>query len=92
MQKLPDGVKAYSKIGPFNQDTIPKGLLKTHNTKSGVWALLEVQAGQVRYVITEAEDQGEHILNNDKSGVIAPLHIHHLEIIEDVQFTVTFCK
>ena len=83
---------AYKTIGPFTESTVPSGLLREHNTKRGVWGLLEVESGEVRYVITEAGHEDDLMLTPERSGVIAPEHKHHLVLVGAVQFTVTFYK
>lgn len=90
MQCIPDSAEAYRTIGPFHQDSLPIGLLREHNTKAGVWGLLEVLAGEVKYVITQPGEESEHILSQACPGVIAPEQKHHLVLISDVNFQITF--
>lgn len=92
MHTIPDDVKPYSTIGPFDQASVPKGLLREHNTKAGVWGHLEVKSGQVNYVITQPGFEGEHVLTCDNPAVIVPEHKHHLELTGDVTFNITFFR
>ncbi len=90
MFTLPDTAQPYRTIGPFTQDSLPTGLLREHNTKDGVWGLLEVLEGAVKYVITEPGEEAEHLLSSALPGVIAPQQKHHLILIGDVTFQIRF--
>ncbi|MEM7501582.1 MAG: DUF1971 domain-containing protein [Pseudomonadota bacterium] len=87
---LPHTVTPYRTIGPFDQSTLPKGLLRDHNTKAGVWGLLEVLSGEVQYEVTEPGHAGTFTLSPSHPGVIVPLQKHHLKLTGDVTFRITF--
>ena len=92
MEVLPKSVEPYRTIGPFDQDTIPKGLFREHSTKRGVWGLLEVESGSVRYVVTDPTHAASYVLDRTCAGVIVPEQKHHLEILGDVRFQITFYR
>ena len=46
---LPDGLVAYRRTPVFDQDTIPAGLRREHRTASGVWGLITVLEGRLRF-------------------------------------------
>ena len=92
MTSLPDTVSPYRTIGPFTEDTLPVGLLKEHSTKAGVWGLLEVAEGQIRYIVTEEGHEASHLLTKGRPGVIVPQQNHHLELVGPVRFQITFHK
>ena len=92
MMNIPPTVEPYRTIGPFHQDSLPMGLLKNHNTKAGVWGLLEVIEGDIKYVITEVGNECEYLLSKTIPGVIVPEQKHHLELVGDVVFTITFFR
>lgn len=75
---LPEGAAPYRHLGPFDVDTIPKGLWREHNLKDGVWAVLSVEEGRIRFCWDDAEGgvllltQGQHLL-------VPPIVPHHLE-------------
>ncbi|MEM7431011.1 MAG: DUF1971 domain-containing protein [Pseudomonadota bacterium] len=91
MKQLPNDVAPYRTIGPFTEDTLPKGLLREHNTKAGVWGLLQIESGNVRYVITEpGEEEVLDLSEATPPAVIAPQQKHHLELTGAVQLQITF--
>ncbi len=92
LERLPADVSPYRTIGPFDETTLPKGLLSDHRTKAGVWGLLEVTSGSVRYVVCEPGMEREEVLAPGCPGVIVPEQRHHLALDGAVQFTVTFLR
>ena len=90
MKALPDHVKAYRATPVFDEATVPAGLLADHATKAGVWGVIEIEAGRLRYEITE---QGEtHELNVDHPGVVEPEVRHRVTPIGKVRFRVRFYR
>ena len=92
MQMLPQHLEPYRTVGPFDQDSLPSGFLSEHRTKAGVWGLLEVERGEIRYVITQPGEESSQLLSNSRPGVIAPQQRHHLELTGEVTFRVTFLR
>ena len=90
MNKMPHDVIAYNKTSNFQKSTVPKGLLKSHNTKAGVWGLLTVLKGVVKYIIEDSNE--EYILNSELKGVIEPEIKHHIVPSEDALFFIEFYK
>ncbi len=89
MKPLPPHVKAYKSTPVFTNETVPKGLLKNHNTKNGVWGLIHVKKGELEYTI---EDLETHILTPEKQGIVEPEILHHIKPIGVVNFYVEFYK
>lgn len=89
MKKLPDNVKPYKKTPIFNEITVPKGLLKNHNTKNGTWGLLTIEKGEIEYAI---EDQEKIVLSPNLLGVIEPEILHHIKPLGKVSFFIEFYK
>lgn len=89
MKSLPEHVQQYSASPVFTEETVPRGLLKDHNTKSGVWGLICVNEGELEYII---EDKETHILNPENKGVVEPEIKHHIKPLGPVSFTIEFYK
>ena len=61
MKALPPHVVVYQRTGEFTERNVPSGLLRSHTTKSGVWARIKVLEGRLRYrILTEPPE--EHVL------------------------------
>lgn len=89
MKSLPEHVQQYSTSPVFTGETVPKGLLKDHNTKSGVWGLICVNKGELEYII---EDKETHILTPENKGVVEPEIKHHIKPLGAVSFYIKFYK
>ena len=89
MKTLPEHVRAFRRTELFTRETIPKGLLRDHATKEGVWALIQVREGTLEYTIGDAE---VHVLDPGKNGVVEPMVPHHVTPLGEVSFYVEFYK
>lgn len=87
-EQLPEGLVAYRKTPVFDQDTLPNGLRKTHRTKAGVWALIHVVEGRLRYRCLEP--LSEQILSPGVTGIVRPEEAHEVEPLGAVRFYVEF--
>ena len=85
---LPSGLAAYRRTPVFDQDNLPPGLLHNHSTKAGVWALIHVLEGRLRYRITKPPS--ETMLTPGTPGVVLPQQLHEVEPVGSVRFFVEF--
>ena len=89
MKQLPDHVKAYKRTPDFDENTVPAGLLKNHNTKAGVWGVINVQEGKLEYTIV---NDSVEILSPSCYGIVEPEVVHHIKPLGAVSFFVEFYK
>ena len=47
--ELPDGLTTLGRAGPWDQDSLPAGLLRAHRTAEGRWGRLRVHDGAVDF-------------------------------------------
>jgi tellurite resistance-related uncharacterized protein len=85
---LPDGLEAYKRTPVFDQDTLPAGLRRAHRTKPGVWALIHVIEGRLRFRVLEPFEEME--LVPGKPGVVRPEQPHEVEPLGPVRMYVEF--
>ncbi|MCK9469360.1 MAG: DUF1971 domain-containing protein [Porticoccaceae bacterium] len=85
---LPEGLAPYRRTGELNEQTLPAGLRKDHSTKPGVWALIHVLEGRLRYCVP-AWDYDE-VLEPGKLGIVAPEVVHFVEPQGAVRMFVEF--
>ena len=88
-RELPEGFAEYKRTARFTQESVPAGLRSRHTTKAGIWALIHVTAGRLRYRIHEPFDE-EQILEPGTPGVVLPGVPHEVELLGDVSFSVAF--
>lgn len=88
---LPPDVAAYKRTPEFTVAAIPAGLLKDHATKAGVWGVIHVLAGRLRYVVDEAGIDA--VVTVGTRAVIRPQQRHRIApLTDDVRFFVEFLK
>ncbi len=91
MKEIPVKAQAYKKTPEFNEDTIPAGLLKAHQTKEGTWGKINVSEGELLYRILEPVVE-EIVLSPDKFGVVEPTVLHEVTPLGKVSFHVEFFR
>jgi len=85
---LPSGVEAYRRTSEFTEQTLPVGLRKDHATKPGVWALIHVLEGRLRYCVPSwCYDE---VLEPGTLGIVAPEVVHFVEPQGAVRLFVEF--
>ena len=88
--ELPPGASPYRRTPTFTEATVPRALTREHSTKAGVWGLVTVISGKLRYVVP-SEDL-ELVLDSDHWAVIKPEQVHYVRPIDEVEFYVEFWK
>ncbi len=87
-KSLPPGLVAYKRTPVFDQDTLPAGLRREHRTKAGVWGMIHVIEGSLRYRILDPFT--ETVLTPDTPGVVYPEQPHEVEPLGRMQMYVEF--
>ena len=92
METFPENLVCYHSTPEFTETTIPKGILKSHSTKDGVWGKIVIFEGSLKYRILATETRPEEviILNEALHGVVEPTVRHEVEPIGPVRFRVEF--
>lgn len=85
---LPAGLTAYKRTPTFDQDSLPAGLRREHRTKAGVWALIHVIEGNLRYRILDPFS--EQTLSIGTPGVVLPEQPHEVEPLGPLRMFVEF--
>lgn len=89
--ELPDDFRPYKRTAVFQAESVPAGLTSSHATKPGVWAKIQVLAGQLRYVVADPINQA-FLLDSEHVGTIAPEVAHYVQPEGTVQFYVEFYR
>ena len=79
--ELPAGLVCYRRTPCFTVDNVPQALLSSHSVKAGVWGLLRVVRGRVRYCL-DGQAQVSVIVPEGGAAVIAPEVSHHVEPLD----------
>lgn len=86
---LPEDARCYRRIGPFEADTIPAGLLRRHDLKPGVWGTLHIVAGSIHFCWDD-DVGGRRLLGAGDTMLVPPAVPHHLETEWPVTLTIAF--
>ena len=85
-------LECYKRTPEFSVENVPKALLSTHTTKAGVWGLIRVLNGSLRYHI-DAEPFGSLDVLAGGATLIEPEIPHHVEPLESsTMFVIEFCR
>ena len=90
MKDLPAGLTPYRRTPTFDEKTVPAGLLKDHQTKVGVWGVIQVTSGRLRYTIPSRGEEVE--LHAGLKGIVEPEVLHHVTPLGAVVFSVEFWR
>ena len=88
--RLPAGLVAYRRTPVFDQDTIPAGLRREHRTAPGVWGLITVLDGRLRF--RSLHPPAESVLSPGSPMAVAPTQPHEVEPDGPVRFYVEFYR
>lgn len=91
---LPEGLETYNRTATFTESTVPAALLADHSTKSGVWGLIQVEEGTLRYLVTDPRRApAERFLTSaNEPAIVEPTILHRVEPIGAVRFHVAFLR
>jgi tellurite resistance-related uncharacterized protein len=78
------------KVTPvFDQDTLPAGLRREHRTKPGVWGVIRVLEGQLRYQVLDPLCEVV-TLEPGLPGLVMPEQPHRVEPLGPLRMQVEF--
>jgi len=78
----------YKSTPVFDENTLPAGLRKEHRTKAGVWGVIRVLEGRLRYRVLDPVSKT--ILDPDNTGFILPDQPHLVEPLGAMRMQVDF--
>lgn len=55
--ELPPGLEYVRTTDQWDNESVPRGLLRAHHVAAGVWGLLVVNSGQVQFLFEDAPDE-----------------------------------
>ena len=87
--ELPSGHAPYKRTADFTAASVPAGLRKDHSTKPGVWGVIHVLEGRLRYIV-EPPLAREEVLEAGSRGIVVPEILHRVVPEDDVRFFVEF--
>lgn len=81
-------VRPYRMSSEFDAAGLPPALQREHRTKAGVWGVIRVLEGQLKYVVLDPP--AEHILTVERPGMVLPEQPHRIEPMGDLRVRIEF--
>lgn len=78
----------YKRTPVFDENTLPAGLRREHRTKPGVWGVIRVLDGRLRYQLIDPAC--EVVLDPDHPGLVLPDQPHLVEPLGPMRMQVEF--
>jgi tellurite resistance-related uncharacterized protein len=88
-QEIPEDFAPYRSTPSFTNDSIPAGLQNRHSTKAGVWGIIHVLVGKLRYCIHEPYHQ-ETMIEAGATAIVIPQVEHDVHPLGETEFFVEF--
>ncbi|WP_372785338.1 DUF1971 domain-containing protein [Phenylobacterium sp.] len=88
MTAPPPAPAPYRSTPVFDENTLPAGLRREHRTKLGVWGVIRVLEGRLRYEVLDPVS--ETILEPGHPGLVLPDVPHRVEPLGAVRMQVEF--
>ncbi|HWX49350.1 MAG TPA: DUF1971 domain-containing protein [Roseomonas sp.] len=86
---LPPNCEPYRSTPVFTETTVPPGLLRSHRTAPGTWALIRVLEGRLLYRVLDPPS--ERLLDpSGAPGLVEPGVPHEVAPLGPVRFQVVF--
>ena len=74
----------------FDEKTLPAALRREHRTKQGVWGVIRVLEGELRFIPGEGGDDAGAILTPQRPGFVLPDQPHRVEPLGQMRMQVEF--
>jgi tellurite resistance-related uncharacterized protein len=81
-------VMPYKRTPVFDENTLPTGLRREHRTKLGVWGVIRVLEGRLRYRVLDPA--AEMVLTPGRPGLALPDQPHLVEPLGPMRMQVQF--
>ena len=88
-EQLPPAAEHVRTTDEFDHHTVPAALRRAHRIAPGVWGVLAVRDGSIRFVFDERPGDGR-VVRSGQRHVIPPDEPHHLEVIGPVRLVIEF--
>jgi tellurite resistance-related uncharacterized protein len=89
----PTAAEPYKRTAVFDENTLPDGLRRAHRTKPGVWGVIRVLEGRLRYCVLDPDSEtivSETILERGRPGLVLPDRPHRVEPLGAMRMNVEF--
>jgi len=89
--ELPAGLRVVRTTDVWDERTAPAGLRRAHHVAPGVWGLLRVEEGRLRFH-AGTEPPLDVLVGPEAPQPIPPDVEHHVELADGVRFSIQFLR
>ena len=90
--RVPSTLTSYRKTPVFEQHAVPNELTREHATAKGVWALLHVLSGSLKFCISENGHEATYEITPDAPRVIPEEQPHFIIVEHAASFQLEFFR
>ena len=87
---IPAKARPYKRSPVYTGSTVPKGFLRNHSTRDGVWGVIHVVSGMLRFSVPSTGH--EEVLAPDRTGIAEPTVEHRVAPQGPVEFYIEFWR
>lgn len=87
----PEGFAIVRVIGPFDRESLPRGLLAEHRLKPDRWGHVRLSQGSVAMVWDDGTGRVDY-LTAPGELIVPPQVSHHLEFADDFRLEIAFLE
>lgn len=84
--ELPEGLRLARNAGPFDQNSLPPGLLRSHRVPAGMWGVLRIHSGRVGLCLPIGS--GAFIIEAGRDAALPPGVPHQLVLAGPVELSI----
>lgn len=88
VKEFAQGAHPYKRTPVFDETTLPAGLRREHRTKPGVWGIIRVLEGRVRYRLFDSNS--DTVLDAEHPGLVLPNQPHLVEPLGPMRMHIEF--
>ena len=81
-------IAPYRSTPVFDETTLPAALRRAHRTKAGVWGVIRVIEGRLKFSLEDGS--GETVLTPGRPGLVLPDQAHRVEPLGRMRMRVDF--
>ena len=89
--ELPDGLREVRTTEAWDGETVPPALQRSHRIAAGTWGLLRVERGRLGFH-ADTSPPLHVVIETGDARAIPPEVGHHVEVLGEVRFTITFLR
>jgi tellurite resistance-related uncharacterized protein len=89
-REMPRGFAPYKRTATFTRDSVPAALLRRHDTKAGIWAIVHVVSGNLEYFEPTETGETRLLLGPSEQVTVPAEREHRVALTGETTFFIEF--